>query len=173
VHDADDKPLAGVPVWARNELTGRWMSALSEVVTDGAGRYTINSLEPGPWSLAFGGDSWALTVIEGLRVREDVIAERDVELTKGVEVFAELGPFAGRQLSVRIEGPAGVVPTQLTSLTALMSGGSIPGQRQRLGRLPPGSYSVWLHENGEAVFEDTVRLDQRDTEVVVTLTGDE
>lgn len=172
VHD-DDKPLSGVPVWARNDVTGRWMTVLSEVVTDAAGRYTINSLEPGQWSLAFGGDSWALTVIEGIRVREDVVAERDVELTKGVEVFAELGPFAGRQLSVRIEGPTGVVPTQLTSLTALMSGGSIPSQRQRLGRLPPGSYSVWLHENGEAVFEDTVRLDQRDTEVVVSLAGDD
>lgn len=169
VQGPDDRPLANVPIWSRNDETGRWTSMLSEVKTDASGRYTINSLEPGNWTLAFGGDNWALQLVQGIHVQRERTAERDVELEKGVEVFAELGPHAGAQLSAIIHGPQGVVPTELTSMTALLSGGAYSSQRHRLGRLPHGSYDLSLYADGAPILKEIFHLGSGDSEIVVSL----
>lgn len=168
----DDRPLSGVPVWARSDKTGRWTSILSEITTDAGGHYTVNSLEPGSWTLAFGGDDWALTLVESLHVQRDRVASKDVALEPGVEVFAQLGSYSGQRLSASILGPQGVVPSELTSLTGLMGGETGSAGRQRLGRLPRGTYSVSLIADGKAVFQDTIHLGKGDTEVVVSLDGE-
>jgi len=145
------------------------MSVLSEVMTDASGHYTINSLEPGTWTLAFAGDSWALTLVQGVHVQRDRTTERDVELEQGVEVFAELGPYAGSQLEALISGPQGSVPTELTSMSALMAGGTYSSQRHRLGRLPHGTYDLSLFADGKPILQDVFQLGHDDAEVVVSL----
>ncbi|MFT7461782.1 MAG: protocatechuate 3,4-dioxygenase beta subunit [Pseudohongiellaceae bacterium] len=165
----EGKPVADVPIWARNNTTGRWLSTLSEVTSDAGGHYTVNSLESGSWTLAFGGDNWALTLLDDLSVRQGEVDERDVHIERGVEIFAELGPFLGRQLTIQLAGPQGAVPTQLTSISTLMSGSNTQPNRRRLGRLPTGNYSVAVFEDGKSVFTDTVRLKAGGSEVTVSL----
>ena len=172
VRDARGDALAGVPIWARDDAANRWLGTLAEVSTDGAGSYTINSLEPGPWTLAFGGDQHALTLVPGITVNRDKLAERDVRLEVGVEIWVDCGPFEPTELVPWVVGPDGRLPTHLVSMQRLM-GGRAEGGKLRLGRVAPGTYDVSVQRAGATIHHEQLHVSGRDATHTIVLSADD
>ena len=152
------EPLSGVSVWARNDQTGRWISVLSEVTTDGSGSYTMGSLSPGPWTLAMGGTSHALTLFDGLLVTRGHTTNLDARLEPGVEIWVDCGPHDPRSLAARVVGPNGdELPLELASISRLL--GELPPEgRLRVGRVQPGTYHLTVLVGGEPLLSDPITL---------------
>ncbi len=159
IKDSRGKPLGNIPLWARNDRTGEWTSVISETLSAGSGNYEVNSLEPGPWTLAVGGTSHALTLTRTVDVRREHTVDLDVVLQEGVEIWLDSDPDPVAAASVLITSSWGTVPVELSSVEGLM-GGERDKYRKRLGRLLPGSYDL------------TVFLpDQEPKKHTLTLTG--
>jgi len=156
VKDRASRPVSGIPVWARNDATGTWLSVLSETTTDNAGHYEVHSLDAGPWTLVFGGTSHALTVVSGVMVRRGQTTDLDVSLEPGVEIWVDTGPYTPSQLAATVVGSQGVVPTNLSSISSLLGQRSVDG-RMRIGRVPAGAYEFWIRVGGEEIAHETVQ----------------
>jgi hypothetical protein len=157
VTDSRGQPISNIPVWARSGRTGRWTSLVSETVSQASGAYEVSSLEPGTWTLAFGGTTHALTLSAPLEVRRDQTAKLDITLLEGVEVWLDTSPRKVSEASVMAMASWGVVPVELSSLESLM-GGFRSSQLKRIGRFPAGSYDVRIAFDGELALEQTVVL---------------
>ncbi len=170
VEDTRGKPLGGVPIWARDDRTGRWTSLVAETTTTSSGAYEVHSLEPGPWTLAVGGTTHALTVVPGITVRRERATELDVVLQAGVEVWFDASPHRVDELTLHVLSGAGAVPLELSALESLMGGGGDP-RRKRLGRLAAGSYDVTVGMPDGEVVRTTVTLSGAGGSQTVTLDG--
>ena len=157
VTDSRGKPLPNIPIWARDDRTGRWTALISETVTSASGSYEVSSLEPGSWTLAFGGTTHALTLSAQVEVRRDKFTKLDVTLLEGVEVWLDTSPRRVSEASIMAVASWGAVPVELSSLESLM-GGMRTGHSKRLGRFPAGTYDVAISFGGEVVLNEVVHL---------------
>lgn len=168
VRDRKGNALSGVPIWARNDSNGQWLGTLAEVSTDGSGTYTLNSLSPGPWTLALGGETHALTLVGGITVNRDKLADRDVTLDAGVEIWVECGDLDPWDLVPWVLSDQGQLPTHLVSMQQLMSGRA-QGSRLRVGRVSPGSYDLTVLRKQELVHESKVQVSAPDPTFTIVL----
>lgn len=162
VSSQDGQPLRGVPVWVQDESTGRWISTLSELATDAGGRFEINSLDIGSYTVAVGGNNHAYRFRGGVRTTRDSTREIDITLEEGVEVLVRLNGHRRQDLSIQVSDPMGrAVPLDLVSMDQLMTG-SRGTDQLRVGRVETGTYGVDVYERGELLLQrvETVRLDE-------------
>ena len=168
VEDTRGQALSGVPVWARDDRTGRWTSLVSETTSGAGGRYEVPGLEPGPWTLAFGGRSKALTLSRPVNVLREQEATLDMVLQDGVEVWLDTSPRRAGEAVVQVVASWGSLPLELSSLESIV-GGDRSTHRRRLGRLPPGAYDLVVAYDGEIVVQRTITLTDGSEPVTVTL----
>ncbi|MCB9899091.1 MAG: carboxypeptidase regulatory-like domain-containing protein [Planctomycetes bacterium] len=168
VTDARGKPVAGAPVWVRDEIAGRWLSVLSETSTDHAGMFHVDGLEPGPYSLALGGTSHAFTRVPALNVSRGHVARADVTLPDGVEVFVDPGPYSLHELSAQVADSLGRIPLDLSSMDSLL-GQLAQGGRLRVGRVASGSYDLTVKAGDSVVRSGTVTVRLADDPLTITL----
>lgn len=165
LRDRKGRPLVNVPVWARNDTTGRWLSPVSDVSSDGDGSFRIEGLEPGTWTVAAGGDGHGLGRLPGLVVHRESVTRADLTLERGVEILVDSGEFQLRDLTAVVSDSGGSIPVHLSSLTGMLR--PPPGDGLlRVGRLPKGSYQVTVLASGESVFSDQVTLGSEDPYVL-------
>lgn len=172
VSDTRGRPLGGIPIWARNDATGSWLGNLAEVATDSSGVYMINSLEPGSWTLAFGGETHALTVVGGITITRDREVTRDVTLRDGVEVFVDCGEYDPYDLMPLVLGPEGRLPVHLVSMERLLGGTSTDG-KLRVGRIEAGAYELSVLQGSKLIHDAQVTVSGRDKTLTITLGEDD
>ena len=170
VTDPEGKPVIGAAVWAADR-TGTWISVLSEVATDSAGRFALENLEEGSWTVAIRDPNWALSLRDGLAVRPGETTSHDVTLQRGVRVTvttSDVDPWS--DLQVQAMGPSGKVPTtlDLSSINDLFGRSTVAGTWD-LGRYEPGPYSLLVVQRGKVLMEETVDLSLSRDPHVLTL----
>ncbi|GJM21629.1 MAG: hypothetical protein DHS20C15_15440 [Planctomycetota bacterium] len=168
VNDTSGKALANIPVWARHDNTGSWLSLFSETQTNAAGEYTLDSLAEGSWTLVFGGTTHAVHVAGSQVARVGVSTRVDAVLSEGAEIFIQRD--GGTQgLATELSGELGVLPSGLSSLSDLMAGGSTEPGQQRLARVAPGSYRLLVRDGGELILNQVVLVTAGQERVVVPI----
>jgi len=168
VKDGRGQPLAGVPVWARDDRQGRWIGLLAETTSDNSGAYEVQGLEPGPWTLAFGGTSHAFALSRPVNVVREGQADLDIVLVEGVELWVDSSPRRVAEAVVSLAGALGSLPLELSSLESLM-GGSRSAHRRRLGRFAPGTYDLSFSFDGGPPERRQLTLGSGQRELVVPI----
>lgn len=156
VTDTNGQPLSGVGVWAMDSR-GVWLSTFSEVNTDIAGEYALDSLDKGLWTLAFRDGSHGLKLVAGVEVRLGDPTTLDVTLQAGIVLELALGGHDASDLDVTLIGPEGQVPIDLFSMFEVMGMNNLT-EVQSLGTFPPGLYHVTVIEGGSMLLDTDVTL---------------
>ncbi|MHC4846598.1 MAG: carboxypeptidase-like regulatory domain-containing protein [Planctomycetota bacterium] len=156
VTDLGGQPLNGVGVWAMDSR-GVWLSTFSEVSTDVGGRYVLDSLDEGGWTLAFRDGTHALKMVGGVNVRIGEVTTLDVVLEPGISLELALAGHDPADIDVTLVGPEGPVPTDLFSMFELLSLGDLT-EVKSLGTFPPGLYHVTVTEGGLVLLDTDITL---------------
>ncbi len=156
VRDMTGMPAGGVSVWARDP-SGRWLSRLSEVMTEPSGAFELVGLGAGTWTLAFAHSTLGFTWQNDVRVDVSGITQVDVTMPPGVQVLVDAGDLELSDIEAEVSGPIGILPTNLTTIGQLTSLTSGTGS-SLLVTVPAGEWTVKLEHDGRTLHREVVVL---------------
>ena len=155
--DTRGEALVGVPVWARHDDTGEWLSGFSEVQSDASGSFRVTGLAEGSWTLLVDGKTHALQMAASRAVRPGQETRVDLTLLPGTQLILDSTADLARA-EVLLSGEMGLLPASLTSLADILSGGDRDPSKRYLPRVQPGTYGLTIILDGERVFEEALTV---------------
>ena len=153
VRDPGDAPVAGASIFFRDER-GATVNRLSEVFTDGAGRFRAEGLAPETYRVLARGAGLGYGSVDGVRVPAGGEIEVRLVLSPGTELLARIldvegKPIPGASASLfdaggnRVSGLLGFADF----LEFYRKGSGGPGTI-RVGTFPPGAYRLRARAEG-------------------------
>ena len=155
VRDAAGKPVADASIFVRDE-NGRLVELFSFQATNSSGKFEIDDLGPGEYTVTARTNVLASTTDTTVQVRSGETTEATVAVDTGTILLVSLSDSSGAPIRSRVSviDSRGFEVTGMLSLTELMEriSGGMDGTEQRVGPLPPGKYRVHAYaEDGRSV----------------------
>ena len=145
VKSRDGKPVPGASVFIRDER-GRLLERFSMVTTDASGRYTYKGLAPGSYTVLAKLDKQISAESDSVRVRTGEPVEAQVTLDLGTMLLVTVVDASEEAVGARISvvDDRGHEVSGMLTMDEIMSmmGGGFSSKEQRVGPLPPGTYTV-------------------------------
>lgn len=151
------QPLGGVPIWARHDDTGAWLSTFSEVQTDPTGGYKLEGLAEGSWTLLVGGKEHALEMSSSHAVRLGAETRVNLVLRPGTALVLT-GSADLARAEVLLSGEMGILPASLTALADVMTGGGRDPSHRYLPRVAPGTYGLVVTLDGKRLHDEAISV---------------
>lgn len=174
VRTADGAPAKDATIFLRDER-GRSLERFSMVVTDAAGRFTYEGLEPGAYTVVARTASEASTDSAPVRVRDGEVGDVSLSLAPGTMLLVSLSNDAGELLecSVEVLDEHGQQVNGMVSMSAVMEAfqkGLFSSREQRIGPLSPGRYRVIVRNgDGQSVSKPVTLTGQPERKLNVRL----
>ena len=155
VRDAAGKPVADASIFVRDEK-GRLVELFSFQATNSSGKFEIDDLGPGEYTVTARTNVLASATDTTVQVRSGKTTEATVAVDTGTILLVSLSDSSGAAIRSRVSvvDSRGFEVTGMLSLTELMDriSGGTDGTEQRVGPLPPGRYRVHAYaEDGRSV----------------------
>jgi hypothetical protein len=169
----DGLPQAGVSIFFRDS-SGQLIRNLSRTQSDAAGQFLREGLTPGSYTVSARSANLACEDTKAVLVREGKSTQVQLTLENATVLWVSLFDEQGSpqrlrtevldKQGVRVEG--GMTPEVMRA--AFRQGTS--SVRQRVGPLPPGTYTVRAHTADGRSTEKEVRINGQQDEQTVSLT---
>ncbi len=146
VRTADGAPAKEASIFLRDER-GRPLERFSMIVTDSAGKFVYEGLEPGAYTVTARTGSEVSADSDPVRVRDGEVGDVSLSLSPGTMLLVSLSDKEGEMVdcSVEVLDELGRQVNGMMSLAAIMDAfrkGQFSSKEQRIGPLPPGRYRV-------------------------------
>jgi hypothetical protein len=146
VRTADGAPAKEASIFLRDER-GRPLERFSMIVTDSAGKFVYEGLEPGAYTVTARTSGEVSADSDPVRVRDGEVGDVSLSLSPGTMLLVSLSDKDGELVdcSVEVLDEQGRQVNGMMSLAAVMDAfrkGLFSSKEQRVGPLPPGRYRV-------------------------------
>ncbi len=174
VRAADGAPAGGATVFLRDER-GRSLERFSMIVTDAAGKFVYDGLEPGAYNVIARTAGEASADSAPVRVRDGEVGEVALSLAPGTMLLVSLSNEQGDLLecSVEVLDDQGRQVNGMLSMAAIMEAfqkGLFSSREQRVGPLAPGRYKVIVRDvAGKSVTKPVTLTGQPERKLNVRL----
>ncbi len=174
VRAADGAPASGATIFLRDEQ-GRSLERFSMIVTDAAGKFVYDGLEPGAYSVLARTASEASADSAPVRVRDGEVGEVALSLAPATMLLVSLSNDEGELLecSVEVLDDQGRQVNGMVSMAAIMEAfqkGLFSSREQRVGPLAPGRYRVIVRgPDGKAINKPVTLTGQPERKLNVRL----
>lgn len=163
VVDHAGKPAEAADVYVRDE-DGNMLEAFSFVKADAGGRFEYEGLGPGRYTVSARKEGLSTRGEESVAVRSGEVARVDLVLAPGTVLLVSLEDKSGELVPAMVSAvdERGREMSGMRALSDIMEqyNGGLGALEQRIGPLPPGSYTV-----------RAIAADGRSTKKSVTLSG--
>jgi hypothetical protein len=174
VRTADGAPAKDASIFLRDER-GRPLERFSMIVTDSAGKFVYEGLEPGAYTVTARTSGEVSADSAPVRVRDGEVGDVSLALSPGTMLLVSLSDSEGALVdcSVEVLDEQGRQVNGMMSLTAVMEAfqkGLFSSKEQRIGPLPPGRYRVLVKgSNGETANKPVTLTGQPERKLNIRL----